>query len=139
MASLQDLLQGRTKTRRRIGRGLGSGRGKTAGRGTKGQKARAGFSRKISATFEGGQTPVWRKSPKRRGFNHKVDRPIAVTTTLINRFYKDGEEVSPDTLIAKKIVRAKSVKHGVKIIKRSELTVKVKFAQVALSKSLTEV
>ena len=136
MASLKDLLIGKNKGTKRLGRGLGSGRGKTAGRGTKGQKSRAGFGRKISPWFEGGQTPAWKKAPKKRGFTHVVPKPIVLTTDLINNFYKDGEEVSPKTLVEKKIFRATAVKPGVKVVKKQDLKVKVTFAEVKLSKSL---
>lgn len=138
MASLNDLLIGKNRGSKRLGRGLGSGRGKTAGRGTKGQKARAGFSRKISPWFEGGQTPVWRKAPKRKGFTHVVDRPAVLTTDRINLFYKDGEEVSPKTLMEKKIFRESELKAGVKVVRKLDLKVKVKFNEVKLSKSLQE-
>jgi large subunit ribosomal protein L15 len=135
MTSLHNLLNGYTKKSKCVGRGLGSGKGKTSGRGTKGQKSRAGASRKISPWFEGGQTPAWKKAPKKKGFTHVVDKPIAITTDLINHFFKDGEEVSPKTLIEKKIIR-KVTRAGIKIIKKQDLKVKVKFAEVILSKSL---
>lgn len=76
--------------RRRVGRGAGSGRGKTAGRGTKGQKSRTGGS--IPAHFEGGQMPIIRRLPKRKGF-HRPNRPKVFTINLLHlhRFTEDGQ------------------------------------------------
>lgn len=138
MTSLKDLLIGRNKRKKRLGRGLGSGRGKTAGRGTKGQKSRAGFGRKISPWFEGGQTPAWKKAPKKKGFRHSVTKPVVLTTNLINNFYKDGEEVSPKSLIEKKIFRSSEMRAGVKVVRKQDLKVKVKFSEVKLSQSLQD-
>lgn len=134
--SLVDLLLGRKKQNKRLGRGLGSGRGKTAGRGTKGQKSRSGASRKISPWFEGGQTPSWKKAPKKRGFSHKVLKPAILTTHVINQFFVDGEEVSLKTIREKNIFRINEMKRGVKVINRGELKVNVKFIDVLTSKSL---
>src|SRR3989338_2199001 len=86
---------GARQRRKRVGRGISAGGGKTAGRGTKGQKARGGSGRKVQEWFEGGQTPLYRTAAKKRGFNHKVTKNIAVTTDVINHFFKDGETVSP--------------------------------------------
>ncbi len=131
----------RHKQAKRAGRGIAANLGKTAGRGTKGQKARAGSGRKIKAWFEGGQTPLFRKLAKSRGFKTygANKKPIAVTTDVINHFYKDGETVSLETLIAKKIVRATQVKAGAKIVLRSPLKPSVTFEGVTTSKSLTPV
>ncbi|OGD61091.1 50S ribosomal protein L15 [Candidatus Berkelbacteria bacterium RIFCSPLOWO2_01_FULL_50_28] len=137
--SLTDVFRsGKNRGRARVGRGIAAGGGKTAGRGTKGQNARAGAGRKVKAWFEGGQTPLFRRLPKKRGFTHLVKKPAAVTTSTINRFYKDDEIVSCETLVAKKILRAKDIKAGVKIIKREQLVVKVKFDGVKTSQSLAE-
>lgn len=128
----------RYKKPKRVGRGISAGGGKTAGRGTKGQKARTGSNSKISPWFEGGQTPLFRKMAKVRGFNHHVARPFLVTTDVINRFYKDGEVVSPVTLVDKKIVRTTQLKAGVKVVRRAELKPKVTFESVTLSASLAK-
>ena len=124
------------KKSKRAGRGIAAGLGKTAGRGTKGQKSRTGSGRKIKAWFEGGQTPLHMKTAKRRGTNHNAPKSTTVTTDLINRFFKDGEVVSHVTLVEKKVIRAKDVKKGVKVVKRNPLSVKVTFDGVAISKSL---
>ena len=126
----------RNTKRQRVGRGIAGAGGKTAGRGTKGQNARSGSGRKVQEWFEGGQTPLYRKQAKKRGFNHKVTKDMAVTTDVINHFYKDGETVSPATLADKKIIRALKSHQEVKIIQRSALIPKVKFDAVKLSKSL---
>ncbi|HUD20465.1 MAG TPA: 50S ribosomal protein L15 [Candidatus Saccharimonadales bacterium] len=127
------------KSTTRAGRGIAAGKGKTAGRGTKGQKSRAGAGRKIKPWFEGGQTPLFRKTAKRRGMHNSkkiAARPIAITTDVIARHYADGETVSPETLLEKKIIRAKEQKNPIKIVKRQELTIKVAFEGVELSRSL---
>ncbi len=126
----------RYKKPKRVGRGISAGGGKTAGRGTKGQKSRTGSNSKISPWFEGGQTPLFRKMPKVRGFKHVVAKPFLVTTDVLNRFYKDGEIVSQATLLEKKIVRPNQLRAGVKIVRRSELKPKVTFESVSLSASL---
>ncbi len=126
----------RNSKRQRVGRGISGTGGKTAGRGTKGQKARSGSGRKIQEWFEGGQMPLYRKQAKKRGFNHKVVKDMAVTTDVINHFYQDGETVSPVTLMEKKIVRSLKNRQKIKIIRRSTLRPKFKFDNVKLSRSL---
>lgn len=121
---------------KRVGRGISAGGGKTAGRGTKGQKSRTGSNSKISPWFEGGQTPLFRKMAKVRGFKHTSNKPFLITTTLVNRFFKDGEIVSPATIAERKIARGTQLKGGVKVVKRDDLTVKVTFESVTISKSL---
>lgn len=125
------------KKRLRFGRGISAGKGKTAGRGTKGQRSRSGANRKLKAWFEGGQTPLYRRLPKRRGFTRHVAKPVVLTTTVINYFYtKDGETVSLETLLSKKVLRRSDLKRGVKIVSREPLKAKLKFDGVALTKSL---
>ncbi len=126
----------RYKKAKRVGRGISAGGGKTAGRGTKGQKSRTGSNSKISPWFEGGQTPLFRKMAKVRGFKHNVAKPFLVTTTVINRFYKDGETVSPTTILERKIARSNQLKGGVKVVKRDDLSVKVQFESVSVSKTI---
>lgn len=126
---------GRKKSKKRAGRGIAANLGKTAGRGTKGQKARAGAGRKIKAWFEGGQTPVFRKLAKRRGFRSFATKPLTINTDIINAFYKDGEVVSVETLIAKKVLRNSKKNSEIKIVLRSALKPKVTFEGVKTSKS----
>lgn len=134
--SLTELFKNETfKKSKRVGRGIAAGGGKTAGRGTKGQKARTGSGNKTSAWFEGGQTPLFRRIAKRRGFRHHQPEVTIITTTIINRFYQDGEIVSPETLLEKKIIRKNAVTRPIKVLKRSELQPKVTFAGLKTSRS----
>ncbi|MCP3764460.1 50S ribosomal protein L15 [Domibacillus sp. A3M-37] len=102
---------GSRKERNRVGRGTGSGNGKTAGRGTKGQKSRSGGGVRLG--FEGGQTPLFRRLPK-RGFTNVNRKEYAVVNIdTLNRF-EEGTEVTPELLIESGIV--KSEKAGIKIL-----------------------
>ena len=103
----------------RRGRGHGSGNGKTAGKGHKGQKARSGPTR---PGFEGGQMPLYRRLPK-RGFTNRNTLDIeAINVSVLERFDNDTE-VTIDTLLETGII--KSVKDGVKILGNGELTKKL--------------
>ena len=116
----------------RRGRGHGSGNGKTAGKGHKGQKARSGAPR---PGFEGGQMPLYRRIPK-RGFkcrNHK--EIIAINLSALERF-EDGSEVTVATLIEAGIV--KNPRDGVKILGNGELTKKLTVKVNACSKAAAE-
>ncbi len=116
----------------RRGRGHGSGNGKTAGKGHKGQKARSGAPR---PGFEGGQMPLYRRIPK-RGFtcrNHK--EIVAINLAALDRF-EDGSEVTVATLIEAGIV--KNPRDGVKILGNGELTKKLTVKANAFSKSAVE-
>ena len=93
--------KGSRKTRKRVGRGPGSGTGKTAGRGHKGQRSRSGFSQR--AGFEGGQMPLVRRLPK-RGFTN-IFR-IEYSTVNVSQLSRVGDEVSPETLLALGMVRS---------------------------------
>ena len=116
----------------RRGRGHGSGNGKTAGKGHKGQKARSGAPR---PGFEGGQMPLYRRLPK-RGFkcrNHK--EIVAINLSVLDRF-EDGAEVSVASLIEAGIV--KNARDGVKILGNGELTKKLTVKANAFSKTAAE-
>ena len=116
----------------RVGRGHGSGNGKTAGKGHNGQKARSGSPR---PGFEGGQMPLYRRIPK-RGFtciNHKDI--VAINVSVLDRF-EDGAEVTVDTLVECGIV--KNPRDGVKILGNGELTKKLTVKANAFSKSAVE-
>lgn len=112
---------GATRTRRRVGRGPGSGAGKTAGKGHKGQKSRSGYSRRFG--FEGGQMPLVRRLPK-RGFtnNFRIEFQV-VNLRDLERVFGDGDVVSPESLVDKGLVR-KGAK-PVKILGSGELTKKL--------------
>lgn len=110
-----------TKARKRVGRGPGSGMGKTATRGENGQKSRSGAS--ISAWFEGGQTPLYRRVPK-RGFNNKRFATVYATINLtdLNRF-NDGDTVTPEVLFETGIVKKQLA--GIKVLANGTLEKKV--------------
>jgi len=91
------------RKRRRVGRGTGSGRGKTCGRGHKGYFSRSGSRRRKG--FEGGQMPLFRRVAK-RGFNNRAfaDNVVIVNTGQLDRLFEDGAEVSAATLVARGII-----------------------------------
>lgn len=103
----------------RKGRGHGSGNGKTAGKGHKGQKARSGAPR---PGFEGGQMPLYRRLPKRGFTNRNTKEIIAINVDLLNRF-EDGAEVTVASLLEAGVI--KNPKDGVKVLGNGELTKKL--------------
>ena len=115
---------------KRIGRGHGSGNGKTAGKGHKGQKARAG--RGIRAGFEGGQMPLHRRIPK-RGFNNIFATPyVAINVAALNRF-EDGAVVNTEALLNAGII--KKAPYGVKILGNGKIEKKLTVQVAAFSES----
>jgi large subunit ribosomal protein L15 len=124
---------GAKRPKRRVGRGPGSGVGKTCGRGTKGQKARSGGG--VPRWFEGGQMPLQRRLPK-RGFTNLFKKQYAlVKVEALNRF-NDGEEVTPERLIEERLI--KKVRDGVKILGNGELTKKLTVHAHRFTKSAEE-
>ncbi|MEE1116355.1 MAG: 50S ribosomal protein L15 [Clostridia bacterium] len=124
---------GSAKAAWRKGRGPGSGNGKTAGKGHKGQNARSGGG--VRPGFEGGQLPLYRKVPK-RGFNNKFAVNYAIINVAdLNRF-NDGDVVDMEALMAKKIVR--SALDGLKVLGNGELTKKVTVKAEAFSATAKE-
>ena len=122
---------GATKKRKRVGRGPGSGTGKTSGRGHKGQKARSGYSQRLG--FEGGQMPLNRRLPK-RGFNHTDRHELAeVNVDVLNDNFDDGAEVTLESLIAAHAIKKTST--GIKVLGRGELTKKLTIKTNAISGS----
>lgn len=124
---------GSTKKAYRVGRGAGSGNGKTAGKGHKGQKARSGAPR---PGFEGGQMPLYRRLPK-RGFTNINSKVIVGINVSALEAFEDGAVVTVEELLAKGIV--KNPRDGVKILGNGELTKKLTvkanaFSQGAKSK-----
>lgn len=122
------------KAPKRIGRGTGSGLGRNAGKGEKGQNARSGGG--VRPGFEGGQMPLYRRIPK-RGFTNIFAKTYATINVDRLNVFEDGTEVTPELLIEKGII--KSVKAGVKILGNGEikknLTVKAsKFSKTAAEK-----
>ena len=126
---------GALQKKKRVGRGVGSGKGKTAGRGIKGQKSRSGVA--ING-FEGGQMPLYQRLPK-RGFNKPNRQKYAVVNLgLIQKFVEAGKldasaEISEDTLVASGLVRRKL--DGVRILAKGEISAKVKLSVTGASKS----
>ncbi|MFA7243738.1 MAG: 50S ribosomal protein L15 [Patescibacteria group bacterium] len=119
------------KSIKRIGRGISAGQGKTAGRGTKGQKSRSGFN--IPKRFEGGQTPLSMRLPKLRGFKSVNDKARVISLDDISKNYKDGEVVSLKSLVEKKLIETGS---KAKILNNGKLTVKVSLLDIKASKSI---
>ena len=120
---------GAKKKRKRVGRGPGSGTGKTSGRGVKGQKSRSGYSRRHG--FEGGQMPLHRRLPK-RGFNHADRFAVSIVNVgMLERHFKDGDEITHETLI--KAGLADNGKVGIKILGSGELTKKLTIKAAAVS------
>ena len=122
------------QVRRRVGRGMGSGLGKTSGRGEKGQKARSGVS--IPAQFEGGQLPLYRRLPK-RGFSNsdfKI-RYATINVSDLNKF-DDGTEVTPELLKDTGVL--KNQLDGVKVLGNGEITKKLTVKAHKFSKSAVE-
>ena len=115
-------VEGSTHRRKVVGRGPGSGLGKTAGRGENGQKSRSGAS--IPAWFQGGQTPLYRRLPK-RGFNNARFRTEYVTINLsdLNKYFNDGDVVTPELLKEKGIIKKQLC--GVKVLGNGELEKKL--------------
>ncbi|WP_163655151.1 50S ribosomal protein L15 [Listeria sp. PSOL-1] len=112
--------EGSRKERNRVGRGTGSGNGKTAGRGHKGQKARSGGG--VRPGFEGGQLPLFRRLPK-RGFTNINRKEFAIVNLdVLNRF-ENGTEVTPELLIEAGIVS--NAKSGIKVLSTGSLEKKI--------------
>jgi large subunit ribosomal protein L15 len=129
--------QGARKRRTRVGRGIGSGLGKTSGRGILGQGSRSGGS--VRPGFEGGQNPIYRRLPKRGFKNYTTVRYGVVNVSDLSQF-KDGTEVNPTLLIELGLVKSRA--RGVKILGNGKLDKKLKvlahhFSQSAI-KAITE-
>ncbi len=124
---------GSTHRKKIIGRGIGSGVGKTSGRGQKGQKARSGGG--VRPGFEGGQMPLYRRLPK-RGFHNKfAKRFVTVNVEVLDKF-NDGDEVTAEALLAKGIISR--TLDGVKFLGRGEVTKKVTVKVAKVSESAKE-
>lgn len=125
---------GAKKPRKRVGRGPGSGNGKTAGRGHKGQRSRSGYSRRYG--FEGGQMPLVRRIPK-RGFTNlfRVEYQV-VNVEDLERVFSAGEEINVDMMVAKGLVRPKQLVKvlGMGDLKKSMVVHAHKFSGSARSK-----
>jgi large subunit ribosomal protein L15 len=130
------------KARKRVGRGLGSGKGRYSGRGIKGQKSRSG-SHKMRAGFEGGQMPIYMRVGKQRGATSKDAMPIGpfrTSTAPVNvgalDAFDDGAEVTPEALVEKGLV--KNTKTHVKLLGNGELKKKLTIRVHAISATARE-
>jgi|GEM_PF-2195360 len=122
----------RRRHHRRLGRGAGSGRGKTAGRGTKGQKARSGFN--LPTRFEGGQTALVQRLPKAGGFVSRSTQYPIVRIADINAHFTAGERLSPKTLFERGLVSFHADK--VKLVGPGSLKHFLRFENVLITKEL---
>ncbi|MGI2032454.1 50S ribosomal protein L15 [Rhizobium panacihumi] len=130
--------EGASKDRIRVGRGIGSGKGKTGGRGVKGQKARSGVA--ING-FEGGQMPIYRRLPK-RGFNNIFSSDFATVSVGRIQTAIDAKKLDPKATIDAAALKAAGVirrlKDGVRILSDGELTAKVSIEAAGASKAAVE-
>lgn len=134
--NIQDLgpAYGATKERTRVGRGVGSGLGKTSGKGHKGQKARTGG--KIRRGFEGGQTPLYRRIPK-RGFKNHFKKEYAIVNVADLERFEEGTVVNQELLLNEGVIRKEL--DGLKVLGNGEVTKKLtvvahKFSKEAAKK-----
>jgi len=124
----------KNKPRRRLGRGIGSGQGKTAGRGHKGQGSRNGVS--FLSIFQGGTMPLVRRIPK-RGFNNRFASTVAIINLSdLEAAFKNGDEVTLDSLAAGGFVKGRF--DELKVLGNGELTKKLKVSAHRFSKSAAE-
>ena len=123
-------VMGSTQVGKRKGRGCGTGNGKTAGRGHKGQKARSGG--KVRVGFEGGQMPLARRIPK-RGFNNIFAKPLTAVNVSALNVFDDGAVVDAAALIEKGVIA--NCKYGLKVIANGDLTKKLTVKAAACSES----
>ena len=122
----------KNESRRRVGRGVGSGLGKTSGRGHKGQKARSGGG--VRRGFEGGQTPLYRRLPKRGFTNIHALEYTEVTLTMLSK--SKSEDVTAESLIADGIIRKANA--GIVILGTGKLEKKVNVKAARFTKSAKE-
>ena len=131
------------RARKRVGRGLGSGKGRYSGRGIKGQKARSG-SHKMRAGFEGGQMPIYMRLPKQRGSTSKDAMPIGphrTSTVPVNlrdleRVFDEGADVTLEAMVEKGLI--KNTRTDVKVLGQGELTKKLAVTAHSFSASARE-
>lgn len=116
-----ELVSIKGKVKKRVGRGLSAGQGKTAGRGTKGQKSRSGFN--IPRKFEGGQTPLSMRLPILPGFKSHKRKAEVISLDVISANYKAGETVNLESLMEKGLI---SGNNPAKVLNNGTLTVSVK-------------
>ena len=108
---------GSKKNRKRVGRGDGSGHGTYSGRGSKGQKSRAGY--KMRPGFEGGQLPLIKRLPRKRGFTNIFRTEYSLVNIGKLNMFESGSEVTPESLVAAGVV--KSLRHPIKILANGDI------------------
>lgn len=126
--------EGARRERKRVGRGSSSGMGKTSTRGHKGQWARSGGG--VRPGFEGGQTPLFRRLPKRGFTNARFAKEFAIVNLKQLNELPEGTVVTPDLLVEKRIVR--HVRDGIKVLGKGDITVKLTVQAHAFSSSAKE-
>ena len=125
---------GARTARKRVGRGIGSGLGKTAGKGHKGQNARSGGG--VRPGFEGGQMPLFRRIPK-RGFNNRNSKIYTeVTLAMLEERFENGAEVTAETLLELGVI--KKVNDGIVVLGNGELTKKLNVKVARITKTAKE-
>ncbi len=129
LSNLQPALGSKHSNNFRKGRGEGSGNGKTAGKGSKGQKARSGAPR---PGFEGGQMPLFRRLPKRGFTDRNTKEIVAINVSKLEKF-EDGTEVTPELLLASGAVS--KIADGVKILGNGDLTKKLTLKNLKVSEN----
>jgi len=127
--------EGSTRRRKRVGRGISAGKGKTAGRGMKGQGARSGGGK--GPYFEGGQLPLVRRLPFKRGFTNIFGITYQeVNVDMIDKRFEDGDVVNPETLVEAGLIRKSD--EPLKVLGRGELTKKLEVHANKFTKSAAE-
>ncbi len=125
---------GSTHKKKRVGRGPGSGLGKTAGRGHKGQKSRSGYSQKIG--FEGGQMPLQRRLPKRGFTNIFKKKWLEVSLEKLEESFNAGDEITPEILHERGLI--KKAKHDLVILGNGEISKALKISAHRFTKAAIE-
>jgi large subunit ribosomal protein L15 len=126
--------KGSTHKKKRVGRGPGSGLGKTAGRGEKGQKSRSGYSRKVG--FEGGQMPLHRRLPKRGFTNIFKKQWLEVSLGALDKHFNADEEITPEVLHSRGLI--KKAKHDVVVLGNGEVSKALRVSAHRFTKSARE-
>lgn len=126
--------EGSTHKKKRVGRGPGSGLGKTAGRGNKGQKSRSGYSQKIG--FEGGQMPLQRRLPKRGFTNIFKKQWIEVSLSALEKNFEANEEITPELLHERGLI--KKAKRDVVVLGTGEISKSLRVSAHRFTKSARE-
>ena len=140
---LHEITQTHAKPKaKRVGRGIAAGQGKTAGRGTKGQKARTGANSNIPRTFEGGATSMIQRLPKLKGFKSHREKPLTLSIARISPHFEDKETITLVALVEKHIISTNEAESGVKVVNSSKaLTKKFVFStedsRLQVSKTLS--